>query len=129
MNIVGLTQHWLICGWVHLVKPLLLLEDTLPEVRKAIQILRYRAPGFVYSIGMPPSAAAAALEAFKLAKTELWRIKQLRERTELFKALCEKAGVDILNSRHSASAVIPVMCGSTERCIEIMKRLREIVFW
>lgn len=93
--------------------------------KEAIQILRYRAPGFVYSIGMPPSAAAAALEAFKLAKTELWRIKQLRERTELFKALCEKAGVDILNSRHSASAVIPVMCGSTERCIEIMKRLRE----
>ena len=93
--------------------------------KEAIQILRYRAPGFVYSIGMPPAAAAAALEAFTLAKSQLWRIKQLRARTQLFKRLCEEESIDIMGSSTSASAVIPVMCGSTERCIEMMRRLRE----
>lgn len=93
--------------------------------KEAIQILRYRAPGFVYSIGMPPSAAGAALEAFTLAKTQLWRIKQLRARTQLFKKLCEEESIDIMDSNASTSAVIPVMCGSTERCIEMMRRLRE----
>ena len=32
--------------------------------------------------------------------------------------------IDIYDSMHSTSAVIPVKCGSTERCIEVMKRLR-----
>ena len=93
--------------------------------KEAIQILRYRAPGFVYSIGMPPAAAGAALEAFTLAKSQLWRIQQLRARTQLFKKLCEEESIDIMGSNTSASAVIPVMCGSTERCIEMMRRLRE----
>lgn len=92
--------------------------------KEVIQILRYRAPGFVYSIGMPPAAAAAALKAFELANEEPWRIAQLRSRTQLFKDLCVENGVDLMDSHHSASAVIPVMCGSTERCIEMMRRLR-----
>ena len=90
----------------------------------AIEILRYRTPGFVYSIGMPPPSAAAALAAIRQAQKEPWRIERLRERTELFKQLCAELGLDIYDCRASASAVIPVKCGSTERCIEVMKRLR-----
>ena len=90
----------------------------------AIEILRYRTPGFVYSIGMPPPSAAAALAAIQQAQKEPWRIERLRARTELFKRLCAEKELDIYDCRASASAVIPVKCGSTERCIEVMKRLR-----
>ena len=90
----------------------------------AIEILRYRTPGFVYSIGMPPPSAAAALAAIQQAQKEPWRIERLRERTQLFKRLCVEKGIDIYDCTESSSAVIPVKCGSTERCIEVMKRLR-----
>ena len=91
----------------------------------AIEILRYRAPGFVYSIGMPPANAASALAAIDTLKEEPWRISKLHQRTDLFKRLCVENKIDIYDSVKSQSAVIPVKCGSTERCIEIMRRLRE----
>lgn len=90
----------------------------------AIEILRYRAPGFVYSIGMPPPNAAAALAAITLAQEQTWRIEQLQEKTRLFKQLCNERSIDIYDSMNNCSAVIPVKCGSTERCIEVMRRLR-----
>ena len=91
----------------------------------AIEILRYRAPGFVYSIGMPPPNAASALAAIDTLKNEPWRILKLHQRTDLFKRLCIENKIDIYDSMKSQSAVIPVKCGSTERCIEMMRRLRE----
>ena len=90
----------------------------------AIEILRYRAPGFVYSIGMPPPNAAAALAAIETLKKEQWRITKLHERTDLFKRLCKELDINIYDSMKNSSAVIPVKCGSTERCIEMMRRLR-----
>ena len=91
----------------------------------AIEILRYRAPGFVYSIGIPPPNTAAALAAIQLAQQQPWRVNRLREKTTLFKKLCLERGIDIYDSMKSTSAVIPVKCGSTERCIEVMRRLRQ----
>lgn len=91
----------------------------------AIEILRYRAPGFVYSIGIPPSNAAAALAAIRLAQQQPWRVEKLREKTTLFKKLCFERDIDIYDSMKSTSAVIPIKCGSTERCIEVMRRLRQ----
>ena len=90
----------------------------------AIEILRYRAPGFVYSIGMPPPNAASALAAIETLKKEPWRITKLHERTDLFKRLCRELDIDIYDAMKNSSAVIPVKCGSTERCIEMMRRLR-----
>ena len=43
----------------------------------------------------------------------------------LLKKLCKERCIDIYDSMNSTSAVIPVKCGSTERCIEVMKRLRK----
>ncbi len=93
--------------------------------RKMVQILRYRAPGFVYSIGLPPANAAAALGAIRVARKEEWRISRLRYNTDLFKRLCQENHLDIYQCTTCESAVIPVHCGATERCIEAMRLLRE----
>ena len=72
--------------------------------------------GIKYTFGL--------LAAIQQAQKEPWRIERLRERTQLFKRLCVEKGIDIYDCTESSSAVIPVKCGSTERCIEVMKRLR-----
>src|SRR5262249_42282496 len=45
-----------------------------------IEHLKCAAPGFVYSVGMAPPTAAAALAALRLLRTEPWRAQTLQQR-------------------------------------------------
>ena len=54
-----------------------------------IELLRYTAPGFVFSVGMPPAQVAAALAAIETLEREPCRIERLRERSELFLSLMQ----------------------------------------
>jgi 8-amino-7-oxononanoate synthase len=42
-----------------------------------IELLRYSAPGFVYSVGLPPPMAAAALAALSVLQAEPERVARL----------------------------------------------------
>ncbi len=75
--------------------------------RQVVDLLRFGLPGFIFSVGMPPMVAAAALTAVELARSEAWRVKQLAERTRYFMSRASEAGFDTGNA--IGRAVVPVL--------------------
>jgi 8-amino-7-oxononanoate synthase len=78
-----------------------------------IDYLKLTAPGFVFSVGMAPAAAAAALAAVELLEREPERVRQLNDRTALFLQLARCDGLDVGNS--IGASIVPVITGSSIR--------------
>jgi 8-amino-7-oxononanoate synthase len=87
-----------------------------------VDYLKYTSPGFVYSVGIPPSNAAAALAALRKLEGEPERVVRLRERAARFLALARAAGFDTGNS--AGTPVIPLILGDSLRAA----RLAELLF-
>jgi 8-amino-7-oxononanoate synthase len=81
--------------------------------RELIDYLKLAAPGFVFSVGMAPSAAAAALEALRILESEPERVHRLNERAALFLRLARAGGLDVGGS--VGAAIVPVITGSSIR--------------
>jgi 8-amino-7-oxononanoate synthase len=77
-----------------------------------IEYLKYTAPGFVYSVGMSPPNAAAALAAIRLLKKEPQRVARLRELSGLFLMLARERGLNT-GTGSSGSPVIPLIIGNS----------------
>jgi 8-amino-7-oxononanoate synthase len=76
-----------------------------------VDMLRCRAPGFLYSTGLPPMLAAAALAALEGMLAQPERVASLRARGKQFIEEARAAG---LNTGTSAGfAVIPILIGSS----------------
>ncbi len=86
-----------------------------------IEYLRYTAPGFVFSVGLPPSSAAAALASIDLLEHQPQRIETLRQRSELFLQLARDAGLDTGES--GGTAVIPVITGNSLVALRLSHRM------
>lgn len=85
-----------------------------------VDILKYTAPGFVYSVGLSPADAAAALAAVRVMLREPERVDRLRERIGLFLRLAREAGLD---TGASESAVVPIVLGESLRCLALADAL------
>jgi 8-amino-7-oxononanoate synthase len=88
-----------------------------------VQYLKYTAPGFVFSVGMPPSATAAALAAIRQLEQEPERVARLHARSALFLERARAAGLDTGSS--AGSPVIPVILGDSVKAIACAMRLRK----
>jgi 7-keto-8-aminopelargonate synthetase-like enzyme len=86
-----------------------------------VDYLKYTAPGFVYSVGISPANAAAALAALQQLQAEPDRINRLHQRSALFLALAQKAGLDTGLSHNSA--VVPIILGNSLRCLQLAQTL------
>ena len=87
-----------------------------------IELLRYTAPGFVFSVGMPPAQVAAALAAIETLEAEPQRVSCLRKNSELFLSLCQTAGLDTGDSH--GTPVIPVITGNSMVALRLSNRLK-----
>ncbi|MNF55243.1 putative pyridoxal phosphate-dependent acyltransferase [compost metagenome] len=76
-----------------------------------VEHLKFLAPGFLYSVGMPPSVTAAALAALQCLAHDRERVQAVQARGELFLRLAKEAGLDTATS--TGLAVIPVITGSS----------------
>ncbi|NNE37026.1 MAG: aminotransferase class I/II-fold pyridoxal phosphate-dependent enzyme [Gammaproteobacteria bacterium] len=76
-----------------------------------IENLKYTSPGFVYSVGMSPPVAAAALAALQILKDEPERVTKLQSNARLFFELAKDAGLD--TGYCQGYSVIPVILGSS----------------
>jgi 8-amino-7-oxononanoate synthase len=76
-----------------------------------VEYLKYTSPGFVYSVGIPPSNAAAALAALRKLDAEPERVARLRARAALFLRLCRDAGLD--TGASAGTPIIPVIVGDS----------------
>jgi 8-amino-7-oxononanoate synthase len=86
-----------------------------------VRWLKYTVPGFVYSIGLPPAAAGAALGAIELLRREPARVLELRENARLFLQLATEAGLDTGTS--GGTAIIPVILGNSMNALRLSRAL------
>ena len=88
-----------------------------------IRWLKYTVPGFVYSIGLPPPAAGAALGALQLLKQQPERVAKLQENARLFLDLAAKAGLN--TGASGGSGVVPVILGNSINSLKLSRALFE----
>ncbi|CAN7448052.1 aminotransferase class I/II-fold pyridoxal phosphate-dependent enzyme [Caballeronia sp. LjRoot31] len=88
-----------------------------------VDILRHLAPGFLYSVGLAPTLAAASLAALERLIAEPWRVKLLRERGHQFLDEARSAGLD--TGMSAGFAVVPVITGSSLKAAQWANALFE----
>jgi len=83
--------------------------------RPLIDILRFNAPGFVYSVGLATPLAAAATKALEIMLREPERVSRLQANGQRFLAAARAAGLDTGLSQ--GIAVTPVILGHSIRAV------------
>ena len=86
-----------------------------------VDFLKVAAPGFVFSVGMAPSAAAAALAALELLEREPERVRRLNDRAALFLRLAREGGLDVGGS--IGASIVPIVTGSSIRAGRLAQAL------
>jgi 8-amino-7-oxononanoate synthase len=98
-------------GWIAGSKPL-------------IQLLRYTAPGFVYSAGLTAANGVAALASLKKMLAEPWRVRRLQDNASLFQRTCAERGLDTGPAR-GGTGVVPVITGNSVHAMMLSASLRD----
>ncbi|MER5642252.1 aminotransferase class I/II-fold pyridoxal phosphate-dependent enzyme [Kitasatospora sp. NPDC002227] len=86
---------------------------------RLVRWLRHTLPGFVYSVGLTPANAAAALAATELITPE--RVGALHRNAELFLGLATAAGLATGTSAHTP--IVPCLLGDSARTLLVADRL------
>jgi 8-amino-7-oxononanoate synthase len=124
---LGIQEHFALRGsdvdiWMGtLSKTLASCGGYIAGERALIEHLKFAAPGFVYSVGMPPPTAAAALAALRLMRAEPWRAQRLRERGGQFLQLARAAGIDTGSS--AGLSVIPAITHSSLKAARLSEAM------
>lgn len=92
--------------------------------KELVSLLRWKSPGFVYSIGMPPPQCATCIYSLEKIKNEPERVTKLHENVKYFHDKCIEANIDIGYCKDNCDApVIPVMVYDTNKCLKIIHDL------
>ncbi len=86
-----------------------------------VEYLAYTAPGFVYSVGLSPPNAAAALASLTLLAADPERVSRLRMLASLFLCLAQERCLNTGSS--SGTPVIPVIVGSSVKTLRLSSAL------
>ena len=86
-----------------------------------VEHLKFLAPGFLYSVGMPPPVAAASLAALQLLHREPERVVKLQELGQFFLKQAKACNIDTGTS--SGLAVIPAITGSSIKAARLSAAL------
>ncbi|MFD3745831.1 type I polyketide synthase [Nocardia sp. NPDC058633] len=86
-----------------------------------VQFLKYTTPGFVYSVGMTPMNAAAAVAAMRLLRADREPLDRLRHNAQLLLRLAREAGIDTGDSHNTP--IIPCIVGDSMKTLELSTAL------
>jgi len=86
-----------------------------------VENLKYSAPGFVYSVGISPTLAAASLAALRIMRTESERVSRLQENSRFFLKLVREIGTDAGTSQ--GIAIVPAITGSSLKAVKLSNLL------
>ncbi len=89
--------------------------------KELIEVMKFLAPGFVYSVGLSSPNAAAALSALAVLDEEPERVQMLRKLGQEFKEGCLSAGLDV--GHNQGFAVGPVVVGDSLRATKLSNDL------
>ncbi|GGK32552.1 hypothetical protein GCM10010965_26850 [Caldalkalibacillus thermarum] len=85
--------------------------------KETIQFLKYLSASFVYSAGITPANAAAALESLRILEEDSSYVCRLHQRSKLFLELCREKG---LNTGLSFDTpIIPIVIGDSEQALKL----------
>lgn len=76
-----------------------------------VELLKFHANGFVYSVGMPPPMAAAATEAIRIMQAEPDRVARLQRNGRLFLDTARAAALD--TGLSEGFNVVPIIIGKS----------------
>jgi 8-amino-7-oxononanoate synthase len=125
----GIGEHWGVTRsdvdlWMGtLSKSLASCGGYIAGSAEMVEYLKYSAPGFVYSVGMPPSNAAAALAALKVLQRQPQRVARLHELAGLFLKLAKEHGLNTGSA--GGTPVIPVIIGNSVKSLRLSHALFE----
>ena len=91
--------------------------------KELIMLLKYTSNGFIFSVGISPSNAAAAMEALRKLKTSPKLISKLKDNSEYFLGLMQEGGLD--TGLASGTAIIPCILGDSRKCMQVSFKLYE----
>ncbi len=123
----GLGEHWGVARsdvdlWMGtLSKSLASCGGYIAGSTELVEYLKYTAPGFVYSVGLSPPGAAAALAALTVLQREPRRVARLRELATLFLKLGRERGLDTGSA--AGTPVVPVIVGSPVTALRLSRAL------
>ncbi len=89
--------------------------------RALVEHLKCAAPGFVYSVGMPPPQAAAALAALRVLRAEPHRARLLQARGQRFLEAARRRGLD--TGLSMGFSVIPAITRSSLKAARLADAL------
>lgn len=88
-----------------------------------IDLLKHHAPGFVYSVGIPATIAAASAKALEIMRREPERVARQQAMSQRFLAAARAKGLDTGDAW--GCGVLPVIVGETIRTLILARRLNE----
>ena len=88
-----------------------------------VEYLKYTTPGFVYSVGISPPNAAAALAATKQILAHPERVAQCKANAKRFIELLKERGINTGMSKDSA--VVPAIIGNSVLCLQLSDALKD----
>lgn len=88
-----------------------------------IDIMKYEAPGSVYSVALAPALAAAANMSLQIMHNEPERVARLHERGAFFLDFAKSLGLDTGES--VGSSITPIMVGASPLAVAASKELLE----
>lgn len=91
--------------------------------QELVDILRYQAPGMVYSVGLSPPLAAAASAALAVLKAEPERVARVQANGQLFLSLAKSVGLDTATSE--GHSIVSVIVGDLLTAGRLAERLME----
>ncbi|MBE5782972.1 MAG: aminotransferase class I/II-fold pyridoxal phosphate-dependent enzyme [Clostridiales bacterium] len=91
--------------------------------RCIIDYMRYSLPGFVFSVGISPPLAAAALEAIRLVRSDPSIMERMARNIKCFVEEAHKRGFNTCLA--GETAIIPVMVGKDEDAFLLSNMLRQ----
>lgn len=86
-----------------------------------IEYLRFTAPGFIFSVGLPPADTAAALAALRIMLREPERVARVQQLAAFFLERARVRGLD--TGLSGGSAVVPVIVGDSVRAFRLADAL------
>jgi len=89
--------------------------------KSLVRYLKFTAPGFLFSVGMAPPIAAAALKSLELMQQHPEIVETLRSRSKLFLDLARNSGIDTGIS--VGTAVVPAIIGDSMMCVRVSQAL------
>ena len=91
--------------------------------RSLIEYQRYMLPGFVFSVGMSPPLAAAALASLRLIQRDPSIMAQLRENVACFMEEARRHGLNM--GLAGKTAILPVLVGPDDEAAALSNALRK----